>query len=189
MSMSGAYFWPRPPPGTPMTRSYRAQSVVRFDRRKAYNGNAMKPPGRDLDALVAEEALGCKVIWVENDGYRIPTCGCVCDDDNCKERKSWGHLHQGIPFGYSGVNAHCQFVQATHDPDESEMSRVLPGYSTDDEVGMEILEWLKEKWGSVDIHMEGDVVSVGCNGEMCAGEDLAHAASLAALKAAGYTER
>ena len=140
-------------------------------------------PGRELDALVAEKALGCKVKWVGVGLDRQPTCGCVCEDENCKERKAWGHVHQGIAFG--GINAHCQFVRREDDPDEYEMIRELVSYSMDDEPALELLNWLRDKWGSVDIHIEPNVVSVGCDGEMYPGYDLPHAASIAVLKAVG----
>lgn len=123
-------------------------------------------PGRELDALIAEKVMGCKVLWQASSVYG-PYCGCLS-----------GSRFQEGP--HSGPNRF----------DEN-----LKDYSTDISAAWEVAKKLANMLGvhgefqiryvsfngewHVDTESSGLIVHV-------AAETAPHAICLAALKAVGY---
>lgn len=137
--------------------------------------------GRELDALVAEKVLGCKLVWrdvVRVKGQRpdLTRCGdhlygkqpeCRCDP--------W--LTAGI-----GLGEHCHFGPAPHDEDEMRRCRAVKNYSENLEL---ILFVVQDKW--TDIVMESSGLNWTATTPIASATstDLAVALCLAALKSVG----
>ena len=79
---------------------------------------------RELDALVAEKVMGCKIVKFENLYDEIEfVCGCVEDK---------GYVH--FPHGSLGLD------------DELDTSRLLPKYSTDIAAAWQVVEKMAKKY-------------------------------------------
>lgn len=104
--------------------------------------------GRQLDALVAQKVLGCKVVWrkperkdwedrcSDHAGGNEPECRCV---------DPWEG--PGIP-----IKCHAHFGPAHHDQDETERCRAIPHFSGELEMMVELLQ---QRWTDIAIESSG----------------------------------
>lgn len=120
-------------------------------------------PGRELDALVAEKVMGCKVLW-QKATVSGPYCGCNCADG---------------------------FEEGPHS-DPNRMDANLKSYSTDIAAAWEVVEKLAENGKLLELYAGGGPKGAswtatffdGSSGNEYA-DTAPHAICLAALKAVG----
>lgn len=138
--------------------------------------------GRELDALVAEKVLGCRLVWrdvvrVKGQGADLERCGdhstgkqpeCRCDP--------W--LMAGL-----GPNEHCHFGPSRHDPDENVRCRAIKNYSENLELMIGVVQ---DKWTDIVMESSGLNWTVSTPIASATSTDLAVALSMAALKSVGY---